>query len=78
MFALSCTVAFHENSQGVACCSFGMLEIRILTPSRFKNQTNDTFKVPSYNCNHQQGFLKQKLVTLHCCGFNLKFPKHLF
>ena len=30
------------------------------------------------NGNHQRAFLKQKIVTLHRCGFNLKFPKHCY
>ena len=53
-------------------------EIITLAPSRFKNQTNDTFKLFGHNCNHQQGILTQKIVTLHHCGFKLKFPKHCY
>ena len=29
-------------------------------------------------CNHQEGFVKQKIVVLHRYGFNLKFPKHCY
>ena len=72
--ALSISEGFHKNSLIVTCFSFGRFKFRTLTPSRFKNQTNETFKLLGHNCNHQQGFLKQKVVNLHCCGFNLKLP----
>ena len=50
-----------------------------LTPNRFKNQTNDTLKLLGHNNNnHQRGFLKQKIVALHHCSFNLKLPKHCY
>ena len=73
--AISISVGFPKNSQIVACCTFGRFRFRTLTRSIFKNQTNGTFKPLGYNWNHQ-GFLK-KIVTLHHCGFNLKFPKYL-
>ena len=76
--ALSISVDFQKNSLIVAYCTFSRFKFRTLTSSRFRNQTNDTFKPLYHNWNHQQGFLKQKIVTLHCCGVNLKFPKHLF
>ena len=75
---LPISVHFHKNSLIVTCCTFGRFEIRTLTPNRFKNQTNDTLTLLDHNYNHQQGFLKQKIVTLHRCGFNLKFPKHCY
>ena len=75
---LPISVHFHKNSLIVTCCTFGRFEIWTLTPNRFKNQTNDTFRLLGHSYNHQQGFLIQKIVTLHHCGFNLKFPKHLF
>ena len=34
------------------CCTFGMLEIRTLTPNRFKNQSSDTLNILDRNCNH--------------------------
>ena len=37
--------AFHKNSVIVTCCTFGRFETRILTPNRFKNQTNDILKL---------------------------------
>ena len=74
-FSLSSKGAFHENSLSVACCTFGMVEIRTLTPNRFKNQSGDTMNILGQNCNHQQGFAKQRTVALHS-GFKLKFPKH--
>ena len=43
---------FHKNSQSVACCTFGMLEIRTLTQNRFKNQSSDTVNMLDHNCNH--------------------------
>ena len=55
----------------MTCCTFGRFEIRTLTPNRFKNETNDTLTLLGHNYNHQRGFLKQKIVTLHCCGFHL-------
>ena len=59
----------------VACCTFGMPEIRPLIPDRFKNQSGDTLKnILGHNCNHQQEFVKQRTVALHHCGFKLKFP----
>ena len=75
---LSISAHFHKNSLIVTCCTFGRFEIRTLTPNRFKNQTNDTLTLLGHNYNHQRGFLKQKFVTLHRRGFNLKFPKHCY
>ena len=66
--ALSITVGFHKNSLIVACCTFGRFKFRTLTPSRFKNQTNDTFKLLCHNYNHQQGFGKK-----NCCSPSLWF-----
>ena len=42
---LSISTYFHKNSLIVTCCTFGRFEIRTLTPSRLKNQTNDTLKL---------------------------------
>ena len=47
-------------------------------PNSFKNQSSDTLKLLDQNCNHQQGFIKQKLVALYHGGFKLKFPKHCY
>ena len=44
--------AFHENSLSVACCTFSMLEIRSLTPNRFKNHSSDTLNILGHNWNH--------------------------
>ena len=60
------------------CCFFCRFEIQTLTPNRFKNETNDTLTLLAHNYNHQLGFLKQKIVAPHRCGFNLKFPKHFY
>ena len=57
--------AFHENSLSVACCTFGMLEIRTLTPNRITNQSSETLNILGHNCNHQQGFVKQRTVALY-------------
>ena len=70
--------AFHENSLSMACDTFCKLEIRTLTPNRFKNQSSDTLKLLGHNCNHQQQFVKQKTVTLLLCDFKLKFPEHFY
>ena len=75
---LSISAHFHKNSLIVTCSTFGRFKIRHLTPNRFKNQTNDTLKLLGHNYNHQRGFLKQKIVTLHHCNFNFKFHKHCF
>ena len=75
---LSISAHFYKNSLIVICCTFGRFEIQTLTPNRFKNQTNDTLKLLGHNYNHQRGFLKQKIVTLHHCNFNFKFHKHCF
>ena len=58
--ALSYTGAFHENFLSMACCTFRVLEARTITPSIFKNQSSGTMKTLAHNCNHQQGFVKQK------------------
>ena len=76
--ALSISAPFHKKSLIVTCCTFGRFKIRTLTPNRFKCQTNDTLTLLGHNYNHQRRFLKQKIVTLHRCGFNLKFPKHCY
>ena len=78
LLALSISVNSHKNSLLVAYCNFSRLKIGTLTSRRFKNQTNDIFKLLGHNCNHQQVFLEQKIGTLHCCSFNLKFPKHCY
>ena len=75
---LSISVRFHKNSLIAVGITLGRFEIKTLTPNRFKNQTSDTFKLLDHNWNHQQGFVKQKIVALHHCGFNLKLPKHCY
>ena len=55
---------FHKNSLIVACCIFRKLEIRTLTPNRFKNQANDTLELLDCNSNAQQGFVKQKMLLI--------------
>ena len=63
----------------MTCCTLGNLEInKTLKSNRLKYHTSDTFKLLCHNSNHQQGFVKQKIVALNCCGFNLKFPKHYY
>ena len=51
----------------------GMLEIRPLTPNRFKNKSSDTLNILELgtNCNHQQEFVKQRTAALHHSGFKL-------
>ena len=39
-FALFFAGAFHENFVNVTCCTFGLLEVRTITPNRFKNQSS--------------------------------------
>ena len=70
--------AFHENSPNVACSTFGVLEVRTARPNRFKNQSKGTMKILVHNCNYEQGFVKQKTVALHPCGFKAEFPKHFY
>ena len=75
---LSISSLFLKNSLILSCCTFGRFEIQSLTPNTFKNQANDTLTLLAHNYNHQRGYPKPKIVILHRCGFNLKFPKHLF
>ena len=62
----------------MTCCTLGNLELRNFKPNRIKNQSKDTLKLLGQNCNHQQGFAKQKIVALNHCGFNLRFPKYCY
>ena len=62
----------------IAACHIGPRFKFRTSPSRFKNQTNGTFKLLCHNRNHQQGFGKQKIATLHCCDFNLKLVSATF
>ena len=71
-------VFFHKNSLIVTCYTLAKVEIRTSTQNRFKNQTIDSLKLLGHNCNHQEGFVKEKILTLHCCGFNLKLPKSFY
>ena len=59
--ALFSKKVFHKNSLIVACCTFGLLEIRTLTPNRLTNINNDNLKLLDNNRNRLQGFIKQKL-----------------
>ena len=44
---------FSQNSPNfVSCCTFGRFKISSLTPSRFKNETNDALKLLGRNENH--------------------------
>ena len=74
----SISLGFCKNSLIVASCTFGRFKISSLTPSRFKNQTNDTLTLLGQNCNYQQGFIKLKTVAVNHCDFKLKFPKHCY
>ena len=62
---------FSRKLPIMTCCTCGNLKIRTLKPSRFKNQSSDTLKLLDQNGNHQDGFIKQKIVALHHCGFKL-------
>ena len=73
-----CHLPIHKNSLIVACCTFSKFTIRTLTPNKFKNQTNETFKLPHHNSNHHQGFAEPKNVALNHCSFKLKFPKYFY
>ena len=74
---LSILVGLYKNYLIAACFTFCKFRNRTLTPSRFKNLSNNTFKLLGHNFNHQEGFIKQKNFTLHCPTFNINFPKHL-
>ena len=65
------TGVFHKNPVIGTCYTFNKVEIRTLTPKRFKNQTNDIFKLLGHNCNNLQVFAKQKTVPLQCYGIKL-------
>ena len=49
---LSSAEIFHKNFLIVASCTFSKFKIRILTRNKFKNQTNDSFKLFGLNCNY--------------------------
>ena len=71
---MSSAGCFHKNVLIMTCCTLGNLKIRTLQPNEF-NQSCDTFKLLEQNCNHHQGFIKQKTVALHHSVFKLKFPR---
>ena len=77
-FVLSYAGAFHNNSVCVACCTFNVLEVRTITPNRFKNQSDGTLKILAHDCSRQQGLVKQKNIALHHWGFKAEFPKHFY
>ena len=58
-------MVFHKNSLILAWYTFRYIKIRTLIPNKFKNRTNDKFKLLGHNRNHQQGRLKQKIGALH-------------
>ena len=75
---LSSAGAFHKNSLIVPCCIFGKLEIRTLTPNRFKNQTNDTLKLLNCNSNINKVLLYKKCYSPSCWIIGLLWThKHL-
>ena len=53
---------FSQKFLNMACYTFGNLKIRTLKPNRFENKTNN-------NSNYLQGFVKQNIAAVHCCGF---------
>ena len=55
-----------------------MLEVRTITPNRFKNQSGGTLKILAHDCNYQQGLVKQNNVALYHCGFKTEFPKQFY
>ena len=63
-------VVFYKNSLIVAWYTFRSKKII--------DQPNDIFTLVRHNCNHQEGFLKQKHFVLHRCIFKLKLPKHFY
>ena len=72
--ALLCT-SFSQISVTVSCYTFRELKIRTITPNNVQNQTKGGLKLLGHNGNHQEGIETQKIIALHCWGFNLKFPK---
>ena len=60
---VSIAAVFYKNSLIMACYTFHSVKIRTLRSNKFKNQTNDIFKLLGDNCNHQHGwvFLNKKL-----------------
>ena len=60
--ALSTAVFF---SLIAACCFWGKLAIRTSTPTRFTNETIDSFKLPDNSYNHQKWVVKEEIVALH-------------
>ena len=72
--ALSISVGFQKHLLIVACCTFDKFKIRTLIPSKFKKQSNDTFKLLSII---NKSFLT-KIFTLYRWGFDLKLPIHCY
>ena len=58
---LSYAGAFHKNFLSVACCTFNVLEVRIIILNRLKNQPAGTLKILAHDCNHQQALVRQKM-----------------
>ena len=59
---LSISVGFHKNSLVLACCSFDRFKFRTFTPSRFKNQTNGTFKLFATIATFNKGLVDKNLL----------------
>ena len=55
---------FHKNSLIACLVYFLQHQKKTSTSNKFKNQTNDIFKILGYNCTHQQGSLKWCPVAL--------------
>ena len=77
MNALHCS-GFSQKIPNFGLVYFSYRQKNPSTSNKFKSQTNDIFKLFRHNCNHQQGFLKQKNFAVHRCGFNLKLPQHIY
>ena len=69
----SISAGFHKNSLVVVCCTFGKFKIKTLTPSRFKNQIHDKFKLPATIVIIDKEFLNKKLLS-SIITVKLKFP----
>ena len=61
-YKLSYAGAFHKNSLCMACCTFNVLEVRTITPNRFKNQSCGTLKILAHIPTINKGLLNEKML----------------
>ena len=66
---------FSRKFPSVACCTFGILDIRSLTPNRFKISLVTHWIYLATIATISKSLLNTKHKS---CSFKLKFPKHFY